>query len=61
MSGMIVSGRAVPTAASTLPTAPSPRLQLAPEPLDAVDEQLAAGEDDGEGDDEEEDGHRRGF
>ncbi len=25
MSGMTVSGRAVPTAASTLPTAPSPR------------------------------------
>ena len=59
MSGMMVSGSAVPTAASTLPTAPSPRLQLAAEPLDAVDEQLAPGEDHGEGDYEKEDRHGR--
>ncbi|MNY37358.1 hypothetical protein D3C86_1719160 [compost metagenome] len=30
MMGMIVSGRAVPTAASTLPTAPSERLSFLP-------------------------------
>ena len=34
------------------------QIELAPEPLDAVDEQLAAGKDHGEGDYEEEDGHR---
>ena len=48
MSGIIVSGRAVPTAARTDPTAPSARPSLWPEPLDPVGEQLGAEEDDQE-------------
>ena len=40
MIGTSVSGRAVPTAASTLPTAPFAELVAPPEPLDAVGEEL---------------------
>ena len=58
-SGIIVSGRAVPTAARTLPTAPSARLQLVPEPLDAVGEELGRDQDDRERDDELEQLHQR--
>ena len=57
MIGIIVSGRAVPTAARTEPTAPSASSQLLAEPLDAVREQLGADEDDDEGDDEKDDVH----
>ena len=57
MIGIIVSGSAVPTAASTDPTAPSARLELAAEPLDAVGEQLGAEQDDEERDDEDEEVH----
>ena len=42
MIGIIVSGRAVPTAASTEPDRAFGELELAPEPLDAVREQLRA-------------------
>ena len=50
MIGIIVSGSAVPTAASTDPTAPSASSELAPEPLDSVREQLGAEQDDDERD-----------
>ena len=40
MIGIIVSGSAVPTAARTEPIAPFAQLELVPEPLDAVGEQL---------------------
>ena len=60
MIGIRVSGSAVPTAASTLPTAPSPSSKRAPEPLDAVGEQLGGEEDDGEGGEQVDDGHGPG-
>ncbi len=58
MTGIIVSGSAVPTAASTDPTAPWARFELAPEPLDAVREQLGAEQDHEERDDEDRDVHQ---
>ena len=53
MIGIIVSGRAVPTAASTDPDRPFGQIELAPEPLDAVGEELGAEQDDEEGDDQD--------
>ena len=50
MIGIIVSGSAVPTAASTDPTAPSARLEFPSEPLDAVREQLGTGKNEHERD-----------
>jgi hypothetical protein len=59
MIGIIVSGSAVPTAARTEPTAPSASSELAPEPLDAVREQLGSGEDHEERQDQDDDVHVR--
>ena len=42
MIGIIVSGSAVPTAASTEPDGALGEVELAAEPLDAVGEQLGA-------------------
>ena len=58
MSGMMVSGRAVPTAAKHTAHRAFAEIELASEPLDAVHEQLAPGKDHRESDDEEKDGHR---
>ena len=57
MIGIIVSGSAVPTAASTEPDRALGQLELAAEPLDAVREQLGAEQDDDEGDREDEQVH----
>ena len=57
--GISVSGIAVPTAASRLPTAPLPELELVPRPLDRVGEDLSADQDHGEAGQQEEKGAHR--
>ena len=52
MSGIIVSGRAVPDRREDAADGALGEVELLPEPLDAVREQLGADEDDDEGDDE---------
>ena len=57
MIGIIVSGRAVPTAASTEPTAPSASSSLRPNHSMPLVNSSAPSEDDDEGDDEDEQVH----
>ena len=56
--GIIVSGSAVPTAASTESDGALGQVELAPEPLDAVREQLGPEQDHEERDDEDQDVHQ---